>query len=76
MLKHIGFLLVQLVIFSGKSKPGNSMDVGSGHPELAPLACDLYCSKGLEACHLAGITPAAMATERQAGQSWYGVWNL
>ena len=32
--------------FSGKSRPGNSKDVGSGHPELAPLACDLYCPKG------------------------------
>ena len=46
VLKHNGFFIVQLVIFSGKSKPGNSMDVGSGHPQLAPLACDLYCSKG------------------------------
>ena len=43
VLKHNGFLLVQLVIFSGNSKPGSSKVVGS---ELAPLACDLYCSKG------------------------------
>ena len=32
--------------FSGKSRPGSSKGVGSGHPELAPLACDLYCPKG------------------------------
>ena len=32
--------------FSGKSRPESSKDVGSGHPELALLACDLYCSKG------------------------------
>ena len=46
MLKCFGFPLVQLVLFSGKSKPGNSKCVGSDHPELAPLACDLYYSKG------------------------------
>ena len=46
MLKHIGFLLVQLVIFSGKSKPGSCKGVGSGHPDFALLAYDLYCSKG------------------------------
>ena len=32
--------------FSGKSRPGSSKGVGSGHPELAPLACDLFCPKG------------------------------
>ena len=32
--------------FFRKIKPGSSKDVGSGHPELAPLACDLYCPKG------------------------------
>ena len=32
--------------FSGKSKPGSSKSVGSRHPDVAPLACDLYCSKG------------------------------
>ena len=31
---------------SGKSRPGNSKDVGSGHPELAPLACDLHSPMG------------------------------
>ena len=41
-----GFPLVHLVIFSGKSRPGSSKCVGSGHPELAPLACDLYCPQG------------------------------
>ena len=46
MLKCFGFPLVQLVIFSGKSRPGSSKCVGSGHPELAPLACDLYCPQG------------------------------
>ena len=46
MLKCFGFPLVQLVLFSGKSKPGSSKGVGSDHSELAPLACDLYCSKG------------------------------
>ena len=46
VLKCFGFPLVQLVLFSGKSKPGSSKGVGSDHSELAPLACDLYCSKG------------------------------
>ena len=32
--------------FSGKSRPGSSKGVGSGHPALAPMACDLYCQKG------------------------------
>ena len=32
--------------FSGKSKPWTSKGVGSAHPELAPMACDLYCPKG------------------------------
>jgi len=32
--------------FSGKSRPGNSKGVGSGHPELATLVCDLHCPKG------------------------------
>ena len=32
--------------FSGKSRPGSSKGVGSVHPELAPLACDLYCPQG------------------------------
>ena len=32
--------------FSGKSKPGSSKGVGSGHPDFALLAYDLYCSKG------------------------------
>ena len=31
--------------FSGKSRPGGSYGVCSGHPELPPLACDLYCPK-------------------------------
>ena len=31
--------------FSGKTRPGTSNGVGSGHPELAPLACDLHCPK-------------------------------
>ena len=31
--------------FSGQSRPGGSKGVGSGHPELAPLACDLHCPK-------------------------------
>ena len=30
---------------SGKSRPGSSKGVGSDHPELAPMACDLYCPK-------------------------------
>ena len=46
VLKCFGFPLVHLVIFSGKSKL-SAKDVGSGHPELAQLACDLYCPKGL-----------------------------
>ena len=46
VLKCFGFPLVQLVIFSGKSKPRSSQGVDSENPELAPLACDLYCSKG------------------------------
>ena len=45
-LKSFCFTLVQPVIFSGKSKL-SAKDVGSGHPELAQLACDLYCPKGL-----------------------------
>ena len=32
--------------FSGKSRPGISKGVGSVHPDLAPLACGLYCPKG------------------------------
>ena len=28
---------------SGKLKAGSAKDVGSGLPEFAPLACDLYC---------------------------------
>ena len=32
--------------FSGKSKPGSAKEVGSGHPELALLTCDLYCPEG------------------------------
>ena len=32
--------------FSGKSRPGSSKGVDSGHPVLAPMACDLYCQKG------------------------------
>ena len=32
--------------FSGKSRPGSSKGVGSGHQELAPPARDLYCPKG------------------------------
>ena len=46
VLKNFCFPLVQLVIFSGKSKPRSSQGVDSENPELAPLACDLYCSKG------------------------------
>ena len=29
--------------FSEKSSPGSAKCVGSGHPELALLACELYC---------------------------------
>ena len=32
--------------FLGKSKPGSTKDVGSNHPELAPLVCDLSYPKG------------------------------
>ena len=32
--------------FSGNSKAWSSKGVGSVHPELAPLACDLHCPKG------------------------------
>ena len=40
------FPLVYLVIFSGKSRPKvSSKGVGSGHPELAPMACDLYVQR-------------------------------
>ena len=46
VLKYFGFPLIHFVIFSGKSRPGRSKGVGSGHPELAPKACDLYCPKG------------------------------
>ena len=45
VLKNFGFPLVHFVIFSGKSRPQSAKGVGSGHPELAPLACDLYCPK-------------------------------
>ena len=31
--------------FSGKSRPGGSKGVGSGHLELAPMACDLYVQR-------------------------------
>ena len=32
--------------FSGKSRPGSAKCVGSCHPELALLACELYCPNG------------------------------
>ena len=32
--------------FFRKIKPASSKDAGSGHPELVPLACDLYSPKG------------------------------
>ena len=32
--------------FSGKSRPGSAKHVGSCHPELALLACELYCPNG------------------------------
>ena len=32
--------------FSGKSRPGSVKGLVSGHPELAPLAWDLYSPKG------------------------------
>ena len=32
--------------FFRKIKAWSSKGVGSGHPALAPMACDLYCQKG------------------------------
>ena len=32
--------------FSGESRPGSVKGVGSGHPDLAPLAYYFYCPKG------------------------------
>ena len=32
--------------FSGKSKPGSSKGMGSGHSDFTLLAYDLYCSEG------------------------------
>ena len=37
---------LSLCHFSGKSRPGSAKGMGSGHPELAPKACDFYCPKG------------------------------